>query len=135
MLSKILSILKSENLRGKFARGGIILTLGSACDIGARFVRNIILARLLVPECFGLMANILSAVALFEAITEVGAKQAVIQNKRGGSYEFLNVTWWFSAVRGVGLYVFAFFSAPLICDFYDAPKLLVPMRAAYTALI
>jgi O-antigen/teichoic acid export membrane protein len=134
VLSNILSILKSENLRGKFARGGVVLTLGSACDIGARFIRNIILARLLAKEYFGLMATILSAVALFEAVTEVGAKHAVIQSKRGGSHEFLNVTWWFSAIRGVGLYAFAFLLAPLICDFYEEPSLLVPIRTAYTAL-
>jgi len=135
LFSKILNLVNSNELKGKFARGGLVLTSASAFEIGARLLRNVILTRLLVPEYFGLMAMIMSVMAFFEAFTEVGVRHVVIQNKKGGSEEFLNVAWWFSSIRGACLFVAAFFAAPLVCDFYSAPELLLPIRAAFAALL
>ncbi len=134
LLSKIRSIIKSDELKGRFARGGIILTGASGFEVVLRFIRNIILVRLLAPEYFGLMATIMSSVAVSEAFTEVGIRQAVIQNKHGKTSDFLNVAFWFSAIRAVCLYLIAFFISPLLCSYFKQPELLVPMRVAFSVL-
>ena len=134
MLGNIQNILSSDSLKGKFARGGIVLTASSAFEIGIRFIRNIILTRLLAPEYFGLMATIMSAIAVSEAFTEVGIRQAVIQNKKGDTTEFLNAAWYFSCLRGACLYVIALLVAPMICDFFNTPEILLPMRISFSAL-
>jgi len=135
LLSRIASIFKSDELRGKFARGGVVLSVGSFVEIFSRFLRNVILTKLLVPDMLGMFATIHSVVLLTEAFTEVGVRQAIIQNKNGGSRDFVNVAWWFSAIRGLALYAAAFLAAPAICRFYQTPDLLVPMRAAFVVIL
>lgn len=135
MLKKIQHILSANDLKGKFARGTLVLSGASAFEIGLRFIRNIVLTRLLAPEYFGLMATIMSTIAISEAFTEVGVRRVVIQNKKGGKKEFLNVAWWFSSLRGACLYIIAFIAAPYICEFFRSPGILLPMRLAFTALV
>lgn len=134
LLTQIRQILFSDSLKGKFARGGLLLSGASMFEIGFRFVRNIILTRLLVSELFGLMATIYMLIAFFEAFTEVGVRQVVIQNKKGSTDDFLNVAWWFSCIRGLLLFAIAFLGTPAICAFYEKPELLMPLRVAFTAL-
>jgi len=135
LLSRVVNIFKSDELRGKFARGGVILSVGSFAEIFSRFLRNVILTKLLAPDLLGMFATIHSVVLLTEAFTEVGVRQAIIQNKKGGSSDFVNVAWWFSAIRGLLLYAAAYLAAPTICGFYARPDLLVPMRAAFVVIL
>jgi O-antigen/teichoic acid export membrane protein len=122
-------------LKAKFTKGGFVLTGGVFLENILRFIRNIILTRILAPEYFGLMATILAVIAAFQAFTEVGVRQAVIQNQKGSTPEFLNVAWWFSSIRGLLLFIVAFFTAPLVCNFYNAPELLIPLRVTYIIII
>ena len=97
------------------------MTAGSLVDNILRFVRNIILARLLAPDAFGLMATVIAIVAVMETFTSVGLRQSVIQNKKGADEDFLNVVWWFSSLRGLILYGIAYLAAPFISGFYKIP--------------
>ena len=135
MLSKVRHIFYSNELKARFARGGIVLGGASVFDVGLRFLRNVVLTRILAPEYFGHMATIMSAVAVSEAFTEVGVRQSVIHNRKGDTSEFLNAAWWFSCMRGVIMYTIALAAAPLISAFFDAPELLFPMRIAFSALL
>ena len=90
----------SESLIGRCLRGGGVLTIGNFAENLARFIRNIVLARLLAPEAFSLMATVISSVAALEAFVEVGLGQSLTQKKKGAEEGFLNLTWWFSAVSG-----------------------------------
>ncbi len=119
---------------------------GTVADKGLAFVSKMILARLLIPDELGLMVLILSLTALFEAFTEVGIKQSVIQNKNGARPEYLNTAWWFQCGRGIGLYALAFLAAPWICRFYFAgkadvlaihalPELVTLVRVAFLSIL
>jgi O-antigen/teichoic acid export membrane protein len=108
---------------------------GAIVERSLRFVRYVILARILAPDQFGLMALVMVAASALEALTEVGIKQSVIQNKRGADPEYLNVAWWFQAVRGMGLFAFAFLAAPWISSFYERPELLRLLRVAFLAVL
>ena len=101
------NLFASNTLKGKFAKGGLVLTGSSFIENSIRLLRNVILTRLLAPESFGLMATIIALVNLFTAITEVGIRQAVIQNREGESNNFLNIAWWLSVLRGGLLFLFA----------------------------
>ncbi|MFH0893857.1 MAG: oligosaccharide flippase family protein, partial [Bacteroidota bacterium] len=78
---------------------------------------------------------ILSAVAISEALTEVGVRQSVIHSKEGETEEFLNAAWWFSCIRGTLLYIIALLLVPFICDFYNTPEIRLPMGIAFSALL
>lgn len=124
-----------QNLLGRSARAGGILTAGSLAENSLRFIRNIILARLLAPEAFGLMATVLASVSVIEAFSEVGLRQSVIQNKKGAEDGFLNITWWISSMRGLILFTIGYLAAPYICDFYGKPESLLLIRTGFLAIL
>lgn len=124
-----------DGLRHRLFRGGAWLGVGTVADQGLRFLRNIILARLLAPEAFGLMAIVLSVCSLFQVLTGIGIKESVVQNPRGAERTFLNGAWWLSVARGLGLYLLAFVSAPWIARFYEAPELERLLRVAFLSVL
>lgn len=104
-----------------------------------RLGRNMLLARVIAPDQFGMMALVLAVLALLEAITEVGVAQAVIQNERGGTREFLNVAWWFGILRGLIVGVVALPLADPLASFYGTPELaplllVAPLTVVFTGL-
>lgn len=113
----------APRMGAKVMRGGQILAAGTVVDRLARLGRNMLLARIIVPDDFALMALTLAVIALFGAITEVGVAQAVIQNERGDTREFLNVAWWFGLIRGLIVAGMALLLAAPIARFYHNPEL------------
>jgi lipopolysaccharide exporter len=127
--------IKGTDLKAKSARAAMALGLGTVVERGLRLVRNMILARLLAPDQFGLMAIVMVAASVFEAFVEIGVRQSVIQNKGGADPEYLNVAWWFQAIRGLGLFAIALLAAPLISSFYGNPELLRLVQVAVLAIL
>ncbi len=123
------------NLKKKITKGTFILGGATAFESLLRFVRTMILTRVLAPEYFGLMATITAIVSTFEAFSEIGVRQAVIQNKTGNTPEFLNVSWWFSSLRGICLFILCIFVIPFICQFYENSELSLPLKVSFTILI
>lgn len=119
----------------KMARGGLWLAMGSGAENVMRIVRNMILARLIAPEAFGAMALVLAVNGAFDALTEVGVREAVIQNPRGGRRDHLNAAWWMAALRGAGIYATACLVAPWAAEFYHNPALAPMMRVALLSIL
>ncbi len=128
-------VLTSDSLRARCARGGAALAAGAVVERGARFVRNMILTRILAPDQFGLMALVMAAGGLFEVLTEVGVREAIVQNRRGDSDEFLNVAWWFSAARGVVLYGVGLLAVPWVAAFYREPLLNSLLQVSFLTMV
>lgn len=125
----------SSELTGKIFRSGSALAFGSLTDNILKFVKNIILVRILAPETFGLMAILMVSVQAVEAFAEVGLKQSLIHNKSGNQPKFLNVTWFLSIARGLSLYAIAFIAAPFVADFYNKPVLLSLLRIGFLVIL
>jgi O-antigen/teichoic acid export membrane protein len=135
LISEKIKLIRGNSLKAKSARGVMTLGIGTGVERTLRFVRTMILARILLPDQFGLMAIILTLVNVFEACTEVGVKQSVIQNKRGAEFEYLNATWWFQSIRAVGLFAVAIIAAPFVSSFYDKPYLLRLLQVSFLAIV
>ncbi len=127
--------IKGDGLKARSTRGALTLATGTAIERALRLVRNMILARLLMPDDFGSMAIIIAASTAFEAFSDVGVKQSVIHDKRGDKARYLNVAWWFQALRGLGLFMIACVASPWISSFYGKPELLPLMKVAFTAIL
>lgn len=121
--NKLNTILQTGSLRARLFRGGAWLSVGSFGEQGLRFIRNVILARLLAPEAFGTMAIVLSVCQLIDAITGVGVRESVIHNPKGSDRGFLNVAWWVAVARYFVLAIIVAVAAPLAADFYQNPQL------------
>jgi lipopolysaccharide exporter len=121
-------MLLGDSLRAKAARGGAWLGTGSVAEQASRFARNMILTRLLAPSAFGAMAIVMSSSAIVGALTDVGVRQAVIQNPKGREEAYLNAGWWMGLARAVSMYAIIFAMAPWIAHFYGIADLSALLR-------
>ncbi len=135
-IKNIIKVFRTSNsLKARASRGGMWLGFGSGAEQAFRLIRNIILVRLILPEAFGLMAIVLAVNTLFEALTEVGIREAIIQNPKGDEDIYLYGAWWFAFGRSIILYIIAFVCAPFIVRFYNNPELLPMMRIAFLSIL
>jgi O-antigen/teichoic acid export membrane protein len=126
--TKLNSLLLGEALRAKVMRGGAWLGSGNVAEQATRFARNMVLTRLLAPNAFGAMAIVMSSSAIVAALTEVGVKQAVIQNPKGGEKEYLDAAWWLGLGRALFTYLIIFAMAPLVAHFYGIANMSALLR-------
>jgi O-antigen/teichoic acid export membrane protein len=96
-----------------------------------RLIMNIILARLLAPELFGVMSIVNSLRTGIELMSDVGIGQNVIVNKDGNNPEFYNTAWTLQFLRGLLLWPAAAALAVPLAHFYNIPELvyIVPITA------
>src|SRR6478736_884337 len=65
--------------RASAAKGAIVVGAAQAYRVAITFVSNVILARLLLPEDFGLIAMVSTVLAFVAVIQDLGLNQATIQ--------------------------------------------------------
>jgi O-antigen/teichoic acid export membrane protein len=65
-----------------------------------RLIGNLILARFLMPEAFGLMAVISTVVLALGLLSDIGTGTLVVQSKRGLEQAFLDTAWTLQVIRG-----------------------------------
>ena len=134
-IQRIKGYIEGGQLREKALRGGTWLGLGSVTAQIIRFGRNILLTRLLAPESFGVMAIVLSVSSVMDSITEIGVKEAIIQNASGHEDRFINSAWWLSFLRSLLIYGTVFIFAPRVAAFYHVPSLASLMRIALLSVV
>ncbi|MEJ5863063.1 oligosaccharide flippase family protein [Pseudomonas farsensis] len=65
---------------------------------------NLIIARILVPEMFGIMVIATTVSVLLHLLSDVGLRQNIIQSQRGEDPLFLNTAWTVQILRGFALF-------------------------------
>ena len=128
-------LFNSTSFKARLARGSLWLSISGGTDVSLKLVRNMVLARLIAPDAFGVMAIIIAVNSLFEAFTQIGIKEAIIQSPDGQEKKFLNAAWCISVARGTILYASGYIASPLIADFYSMPELVSLLRVAFLSLI
>jgi O-antigen/teichoic acid export membrane protein len=111
------STLKEKTAKGLFWGG---VSNGVQQLIGAVF--GIIIARILSPGDYGLIAMLAIFTLIANAISESGFT-AALTNRKEIKHEDYNAVFWFSLTAGVLMYLVLFFCAPLIAGFYEKPEL------------
>lgn len=86
-----------------------------------------ILARLLTPEDFGIVALLFIVPTLLDLVTNFGFEIALIQSKEDTT-PYLNVAWTLGIVRALAIFLTVFFSAPLIAGFFHIEKAILAVR-------
>lgn len=113
----------SEGLLSRKVSRGIIWLVGSmVIGRGLYFVSSVIVARLLDPLEFGLMAVAMAMLSLIQGVTLTGFDSALIQ-KQEKPEEFLNVAWTFELIRHLLLFLILVLAAPLFAFFFNEPRL------------
>jgi len=124
-----------SSLKARAVRGSLWLGAGSVAEQTTRFARNLILARILAPSAFGTMAIVLSVTSLLTAFTEVGVREALIQNPRGRERRYVEAAWWMAFGRALATYCALFLAAPWVARFYGNLELSLLLRVALVGLL
>lgn len=104
-------------------RGGLVTAGAQGFKMVIQFISVIILARLLVPEDFGLVASVGPIVAFVGLLQNLGLQQALVQRKDISDRQ-LNQVFWVSALVGLGSSVVVAALAPAIAAFYGDQRML-----------
>ena len=101
---------------------------------GIGLISMIILARILAPADFGLVALAVSAVAFLDLMAEFSFDMALIQ-RQDATRRHYDTAWTMLVLKSVILAVVLVLSAGLIADFFDEPRLRVVLYAVAAAVV
>ena len=94
---------------------------------GISFAISVVLARLLSPSEFGIVAIIMIFITLANVFVTSGFAIALIQKSNADETDF-STNYYCSSVSALLIYVVLFFISPLIADFYQMPELCQVLR-------
>lgn len=135
LLERVRGLVLGSSLEARSTLSGVWVGGGLIVEQVTRFVRNMILTRLLAPELFGVMAIVLAVNTFFESVTDLGIDVAVIQNARSERQTYLNATWFLSFARALALYLLVFVAAPWGARFYGQPSLVMLTRVTFLSVL
>src|SRR5690554_4023277 len=110
------------SLKDKTISGVFWSFLQKVGDRGIQFVITIVLARLLMPEDFGLIGMLAIFIAISQSLVEAGFNKALIQKKDVDEEDYSTV-FYINLIVSVLLYFLLYFCAPYISEFYNQPRL------------
>ena len=110
-----------ETLTQRVVRGGLWIFFLRFTNRVLGFIRTIILARLLLPEDFGLLGIAILAASTLDYFSQTGFHTALIQRQEQIE-TYLDTAWTVSAIRGILLFIILFLSAPLVAVFFNSPQ-------------
>jgi O-antigen/teichoic acid export membrane protein len=101
-----------------------------------RFIANVIVSRLVLPEAYGLMAMVTILMQGLDMLSDIGVGPTIIRSQRGNERAFLDTIWTVQLVRGTLSWAVAAAAAAPFAAFYGEPTLaqLIPV-AGSVALI
>jgi O-antigen/teichoic acid export membrane protein len=111
-----------KNLKERAIRGGMSKVLAQAVNLGLRMVALMILARILTPNDFGLIAMVMAVVGALNVFKDMGLSTATIQRTDVTDGQ-ISALFWINIFVGFVLMVVAMASAPLLATFYKEPRL------------
>jgi len=126
MSSKITKIKAVSNFTWRFAE-----RIG---EQSVSFIVSIILARLLLPEEFGMVAIVVAFTAMINVFVDSGLSSALIQKEKADDIDFSSV-FYANIVLSLMLYIAIYFSAPFIAGFYKNQEMILIIRILSLTLI
>ncbi len=121
-------------LSEKVAKSGFwLLVLKMSVNI-IGLLKLFILARLLVPNDFGMMGVAFLIIAILDTFSDTGLDMALVQMK-DDIKEYLNTVWSISIIRGLILYAILFIAAPYVAIFFKSPESTTIIRVVGIAIL
>lgn len=112
----------SSGLKSKTKNGLIWSAIDRFGTQGVSFLFSIILARLLSPDAYGIIAMPLVFLALAQVFIDSGFSSALVR-KPDLTENDLSTAFYFNIIVGVVCYLILFVASPFIADFYETPIL------------
>jgi O-antigen/teichoic acid export membrane protein len=131
--------LRTEHLRAdltrRSVRGGVLTITSQAFQFLFSTISTIVLARLLLPADFGLVAMVTAVTGLAQGFADLGLSEATIQ-RDDITQEQVNTLFWINVSIGLALTLVAAAIGPFLAWFYKEPQLsLITVVVSPTFLI
>jgi len=123
-----------DSLKQKMISAVVWSTVEKSGQQLIQFLAGIVLARLLMPEDFGVMGIIMIFVALSMIMVESGFGQALIRRANVTASDYSSV-FYFNLISAVLIYLILFLCAPLIAAFFHQHQLTLLVRVMSLVLI
>ena len=117
----------SNDIKKKTATGFAFKFAERAGAQGINFIVQILLARILMPEEYGIIALVAVFITLCDVFVTYGFGNSLVVNKRSDSIDFSTCFYFGLAIAAI-LYAIVFFGSPLIADFYGIEQLTPVIR-------
>ena len=118
--------LSTENLhadlKGRSVRGVSVTVTSQAARFVLQTASTVVLARLLTPADFGLVAMVTAITGLASAFQDLGLSEATIQRQEI-NHNQVSTLFWINAAVGLGLTLITAGVAPMLAWFYHEPRL------------
>jgi O-antigen/teichoic acid export membrane protein len=125
------AVQEQGSLRNRAVRASTWSVGGFVAAQALRMVSSLVLTRLLTPDLFGLMAITTIVQTTFGLLSDLGLRQAVVQNPRGSQPAFLDTIWGLQVIRGLIIWVFSTLTGLVI--YVLAKSGVVPAESVYAA--
>jgi O-antigen/teichoic acid export membrane protein len=132
VISKLLPAFKQEigdkdSLTRKTVEGGFWTIASSVLYKVIGLIRTIVLARLLVPDDFGLFGIAAVVISGFTTFTEPGVN-AMLIHKQDPDKRYWDTGWTIGLARQLFIFVLIWAASALLAGFYDRPRLAIILR-------
>ena len=114
--------MSTESLKQKTTKGIFWSTIERFSNQGMSFLFSVILARMLDPSDFGIIAMITIFFAVAQSFVDSGFSNALVR-KTDRREEDLSTCFYFNIGVGIMAYIVLFLIAPLVASFYNQPIL------------
>ena len=114
--------MSTESLKQKTTKGIFWSTIERFSNQGMSFLFSVILARMLDPSDFGIIAMITIFFAVAQSFVDSGFSNALVR-KTDRREEDLSTCFYFNIGVGIIAYIVLFLIAPLVSSFYEQPIL------------
>lgn len=110
------------------AKGAVFVVAMRWTDRLIGIVSTLILARLLVPADFGIVAMASLVVALLDTLLDLGVNSALVQNREADRHDF-DTAWTLRLMQAtLAAALIALFGAPLAADYFNDPCVVDVLR-------
>ncbi|WP_172637474.1 lipopolysaccharide biosynthesis protein [Thioflavicoccus mobilis] len=110
------------DLKGRSVRGGAVTLTAQAIKFALNLGSTMILARLLAPSDFGLIAMVTVVTGFVAMFKDAGLSMATVQRK-DITHEQVSMLFWINVALSVGVMLLLAAFAPAIAAFYSEPRL------------
>jgi O-antigen/teichoic acid export membrane protein len=108
-----------KSLKQMATHGSLWIIAGYGSTQVLRLASNLLLARWLYPQAFGLMAIVSGVLQGLTMLSDVGIGQSIIRHKRSDDPQFYNTAWTLQTLRGILLALFGVALAWPVGQFYE----------------
>jgi len=118
-------------LKQRTVRGGAVTMSSQAIKLVLRLGQAIVLARLLPPEAFGLIAMVTALTGFVTMFKDAGLSTATVQRQEV-NHQQVSTLFWVNVALGAGLMILIAAASPLIAWIYHDPRL-TPIAVAISS--